>query len=163
MIGEIMPDFEKKKYLAFNDKPSKDYIETVAKLKDLCKKEGINMVNRAFAESIAFNIYDSYKSYRKVKRSSVDDIGRLITKNKKKYDLFHKHRSSIHIDHPSLWNKDKKPFSFVSQNYGISHDDLLNIMEFCEQYGLKVDMCANMSWWFPGQTILLEFTKDNRQ
>ena len=63
------------------------------------------------------------------------------------------------MDHPSLWIKDGKPFSFVSQPYGLGLQDLREIVAYCEEHNLDVLVDAGMSWHYPGATVAVEFTR----
>ena len=63
------------------------------------------------------------------------------------------------LDHPSLWIKDGKPFSFVSQPYGLGLQDLREIVAYCEEHNLDVLVDAGMSWHYPGATVAVEFTR----
>ena len=63
------------------------------------------------------------------------------------------------LDHPSLWIKAGKPFSFVSQPYGLSLQDLREIVAYCEEHNLDVSVDAGASWHYPGATVAVEFTR----
>jgi predicted TIM-barrel fold metal-dependent hydrolase len=63
------------------------------------------------------------------------------------------------LDHPSLWIKAGKPFSFVSQPYGLSLQDLREIVAYCEEHDLDVSVDAGASWHYPGATVAVEFTR----
>ena len=63
------------------------------------------------------------------------------------------------IDHRSLWLKDGKPYSFVTQPYGLSLNDLKQIVAYCEEHGLDVFVDAGLSWHYPGTTVAVEFTR----
>jgi len=63
------------------------------------------------------------------------------------------------LDHTSLWIKAGKPFSFVSQPYGLSLQDLREIVAYCEEHNLDVSVDAGTSWHYPGATVAVEFTR----
>jgi|CZCA01.1.fsa_nt_gi hypothetical protein len=64
------------------------------------------------------------------------------------------------MDHVSLWIKDGKPFSFVTQPYGLSLEDLKEIVAYCEEHNLDVFVDAGMSWHYPGSTVAVELTRE---
>lgn len=63
------------------------------------------------------------------------------------------------IDHRSLWLKDGKPYSYVTQPYGLSLSDLKQIVSYCDEHGLDVFVDAGLSWHYPGTTVAVEFTR----
>lgn len=63
------------------------------------------------------------------------------------------------MDHPSLWVRGGKPFSFVSQPYGLSLEDLKQIVAYCEEHNLNALVDAGMSWHCPGSTVAVELTR----
>ncbi|MDQ4146347.1 MAG: hypothetical protein M3120_01390 [Pseudomonadota bacterium] len=62
-------------------------------------------------------------------------------------------------DHPQLWVKDRKPYSYTSEPYGLSGQKLAKVLAFCEHFRLEVNIDADPSWHFPGNTLFVEFTK----
>ncbi|GEM_PF-2102631 len=60
------------------------------------------------------------------------------------------------MDHPSLWLKDGRPYTFVGQPYGLTFEDLKDILHYCEEYDLTASVDAGLSWWYPGWTVLVE-------
>ena len=62
-------------------------------------------------------------------------------------------------DHCSLWNKDGKPYLFVSEPYPLVMSEIKELVTFCEHYGLTFTIRA-WSRWFPGNTSAIFITKD---
>jgi len=62
-----------------------------------------------------------------------------------------------HGDHESMWLKDGKPHVFVSQPYGLSHNKLMDILQYCEMAGLELTITSYPAWYYPGHVLFLEF------
>jgi hypothetical protein len=60
-------------------------------------------------------------------------------------------------DHWTLFGKEGVPILSVSQPYRLKHDDLLQIMHFCEANNLQVEIDASHSWWSAGMTLAVIF------
>jgi hypothetical protein len=56
-------------------------------------------------------------------------------------------------DHTSLWNKDGKPYVYVSQPYQLSWEPLLEVVKFGERWGLSIDIKPWPSWHFPSRVL----------
>lgn len=63
------------------------------------------------------------------------------------------------LDHVNLFLRDGKAAAFTSQPYGLDWERLRSTVEFCKAHELEVSIDGAMSWHFPGDTILLHFTK----
>lgn len=59
-------------------------------------------------------------------------------------------------DHVSLWRRGKTPVVYVSQPYGIRHEDLRLLTALSDQFGWFVSIDSHRSWHFPGSTLLIE-------
>src|SRR5699024_1940126 len=64
-------------------------------------------------------------------------------------------------DHARLWNKDGKPFSYTSEPYNLSKNDMKKLMDHCEKYGLDFHI-SNNSFHYPAGTLFIEIKKQNR-
>jgi hypothetical protein len=65
-------------------------------------------------------------------------------------------------DHGTRFGKDGVSSLFVSQPYALDHDQLLQIMDFCEANNLQVEIGASLSWWFAGKTLTVVY-KDKEE
>jgi len=61
-------------------------------------------------------------------------------------------------DHTSMWNKDSKPYVYVSQPYHLTCEGLKDISQFCEQFNLSVHITSD-SFYSPGGTLMIEIKK----
>jgi len=59
-------------------------------------------------------------------------------------------------DHSSVFNKDGKPYSFVTQPYRLSYETLKKAIAFCEKHGYELKIFP-ASWYFYGRTIMMEY------
>lgn len=62
-------------------------------------------------------------------------------------------------DHPALLLKDGKPSLFVFQPYGLHGATLVELVAFCQRWGLHCSVDARFSWHFPGVTLLVSLSK----
>jgi hypothetical protein len=65
-------------------------------------------------------------------------------------------------DHGTIFGREGVPVLFVSQPYKLNHDQLLQIMDFCEANNLQVEIDASRSWWFAGKTLAVIFKPKER-
>lgn len=57
-------------------------------------------------------------------------------------------------DHSSMWNKDGKPYAFITQPYGLTTDGVLHLAKYIESdFDVRVD--AGLSWHYPGSTLVI--------
>jgi len=63
-------------------------------------------------------------------------------------------------DHSSLWLKDGKPHTFVTQPYGVDNKTLQEWCRLCDEKGLKLHTDARGSWHNEGRTVLVEISVD---
>jgi hypothetical protein len=61
-------------------------------------------------------------------------------------------------DHTSIWMKDGKIYSIVTQPYAIYGDKLAELVDFARKNSLNVAISARDSWHYPGHTLLVEIT-----
>jgi hypothetical protein len=62
-------------------------------------------------------------------------------------------------DHVSVWNKDGKPYFYVSQPYSMGTEVVAENIEFCREHGLDIDISAWPSWHFPGSVLFITYRK----
>jgi len=140
------------------EKRTPAYEKAVEALEAL-REEDPDLMTRAYAEvSCGYikGLYTSRTSRRGLnlkKSPSRNTFDRLIGRRTNYgYDPLW----SRWMDHPSLWLKDGRPYSFVGQPYGISEEDMREIIAYCDEYNLQSWVDTGWSWWFPGETLLIE-------
>jgi hypothetical protein len=144
---------------------NRPYREAVAALDALISQEGSDHATRAYGEVVQDTLLANFAKARGLKRSNgAVCISRLHGKQCALGYQFSNHRTAggcfpPGTDHPSLWNKDGKPYCFVSQPYGLSHRTLREILAYCEANGFEVEIDAQPSWHFPGRVLTVIFTK----
>lgn len=150
------------------EKRSKKYIEAVKVLQELLEEagdQGIDVVSRAFAEAVSERIRENYLKARGLKETHGE---RCIQRLRGVHCKYWKGNNSCECrppddDHAELLIKGGAPHVYISQPYGIGGVvSLRKIIAFCEKYGFDVDITA-YSWWFPSQTLLLEYTKMGKE
>lgn len=115
------------------------------------REENPGLLTPAYAEASTCYRKHAYRKRYNLRRSPGRNVfERLIGKHAYN-NVFHRW-----MDHPSLWLKDGQPYTFVGQPYGLTFEDLKDIVRHCEQYGLTASVDAGMSWWYPGWTVLVE-------
>jgi hypothetical protein len=67
------------------------------------------------------------------------------------------------LDHPSVWTKDGKLHTIVSQPYHLRYEDMKQTVAMCELLGLEADVDAWDSWHFPGATLLITYRQHARR
>lgn len=61
-------------------------------------------------------------------------------------------------DHSTLWLKDGKPHTFVTQPYGINQETIQEWIRLCDEKGLTLKIDARGSWHNEGRTLLAEIS-----
>lgn len=144
--------------------PSDQYRAVLGAVTALATAEGIDIAERACAEAV---IPFKYKAF--VERCQVEEHkGSHVCEERLKghsrcpetpQNLIHLHNESLPAaDHLAEWEKDGKTTAITSQPYGISFSALKAIVRYCEQNNFEAEIDAG-SWWFPGRTVLIVFTK----
>lgn len=145
---------------AFNSKPSQEFKQVALAIEGLAKKEGYLSVSGAFATGTRDILKEELAAMYKVKESkSMPCIQRLIKgacgiTRQKECEC-----SPPGTDHPSLWNKDGKPYIFVSQPYALSGAALAKIHEFCEQNNLEVEVRTYPAYYYPSAVMTVIYRK----
>lgn len=60
-------------------------------------------------------------------------------------------------DHGALFLKNGKPIFYMSRPYGLSHDELRQIIAFADRWGLTVSIDGLQSNWFPSLTVCVRY------
>jgi hypothetical protein len=106
------------------------------------------------------------EAYKPTYRATTDSIRRLVGKMRiqspKAGEMGNTPPSD---DHGRLFVKDGVPEFYLSQPYGLSHSQLVEILAWCDKFGLTVSISATASNWCPGSTIglIYERKKDEKR
>lgn len=65
-----------------------------------------------------------------------------------------------HTDHPAMVFKNKQPYCFISQPYGLYTKQIQDILVYCKIRKLQVDINA-FSVHYPGMTLMVRYWRDN--
>ncbi len=145
------------------EKPSKEYRALVKAVRDLAKTEGEDAALRACAEGMIPYKHASFMKRHKVEPREGGHVCEERLKGKKRCpetasNLIHLGEQLPAADHLSEWKRDGKTAAITSQPYGVSYRSLKEMVAYCERNGLEADIEAG-SWWFPGSTVLIVYTK----
>ena len=61
-------------------------------------------------------------------------------------------------DHDGLWLRDGKPWAWTTQPYGLRHECLRAMLDFCDAHDLEMTVSGG-SWHFLGSTVLVVITR----
>lgn len=132
---------------------SPGYEKAVAALAAL-RKEDPTLMTAAYAEASSTFIRLAYRNSRRLRRSPGRNVFERLLGKQTYHNVFRPW-----MDHPSLWLKDGKPFTFVCQPYRLSLDDIREIVRYCDAHDLDLDICSGWSWHYPGRTLFIELSK----
>lgn len=88
-------------------------------------------------------------------------VCRLLDKRCSHYGASSCPNSPPETDHPSLWCRDGKAHTFVSQPYQLLDPERLD--RFCRERGLKCTITTWPAWHYPGAVLHVEITKEERR
>lgn len=142
--------------LNYRNAPPTNYVAVGTALQKLRTKEGDLYLHAAAAEILAPAVLDEIQKGG-LKPASKAHIRRLFTKKCRRGCDCHRPPGD---DHGSLWLKDGKPHTYISQPYGLVQDQLREIVEFADAHGLRVEIGAARSFHFPGKTICVEYRRE---
>lgn len=134
---------------------SPTYREAVRALTQLGKREDLDSVRRAAADVLSEAIRSKFLKQTGAKKSQVKELHwrRLIGKRPTIAN------SDPVDDHRSLWNREGKPWAYVSQPYVLNTADLREIVKRCDENKLHAQVRADASWHFPGKTVAVILTR----
>lgn len=134
----------------FMDNPSAAYRDAVRALRVLADAEGEEMATRAFGEAVAELRRADWAAENGFEESQAhQSIHGLLGRQALKDGVLYLPGG----DHTSVWNKEGKPHTLVSQPYDLRWEDLTELVAFCKQWGLMADVAAWPSWHFPGSAL----------
>jgi len=153
--------WKKRRFFGDNeDNPKID--ESIELLRRLTREDSFDTARRVYAEATYINMEQAYIEGRGVTRSQAKVCIRWLTGGRcgefKSPDYYCGDCHPPGMDHPSLWNKGGKPYSYVFQPYGLDNETLEELMAYCEKHGLSCSVNSE-SWHFPGGTLIVELRR----
>jgi hypothetical protein len=135
----------------FNHNPSPEYTRAVEALDALLQVSSLAEVERACAAALH---EPRRQAYAEKHGEEVTDPATLAALPDSPL------RQVSWYDHQSEWVVDGKLASVVVQPYhDLSFQTLQHLVKECQEKGLHVSVSAVRSWYYPGWTLLLEFTE----
>lgn len=142
----------------FKSQPSLLYIRAVSILRQLIKQEGLDSVQRVYAQATWPVTLKQYIESNELKiTSGTHNITRLTTSNG--LVAFKPIRLRCE-DHSTLFLKDGKPYSFITQPYALNLPSMRQLANYCEENDLDVFVNSFQSWHFPGSSLMIEIKKN---
>lgn len=114
----------------------------------------LHRATEVFAHVTADKCRDVFADTHKLKRSSVDPcamrlLGKHCLHRRAKHCPDHMPPSG---DHVSLWNQDSKTRLMVWHPYGIIHNDVRRLVEYCDRLGFEFSIDAH-SFYYPNSAL----------
>ncbi len=132
------------------------YRDAVRALRQVALSEGLDRAQRAVADALAGVTHLNFLKGTGATESRVQvkHWRRLIGERpiEARYDPVD--------DHCSLWNRERKPWAYISQPYHLETHDLREIVARCD-HGLTATVRADVSWYFPGGTLAVIWTRQD--
>lgn len=114
--------------------------------------------SRVYAQALSSRIESAWAKSHKVKKSSgALCVQRLLGK---RCGMPYGKACACRppgADHPTLWQKDGKPFCYVFHPYGLEIDQVEALSQFCRSHDLEYLIDAG-SFYFPNHTIMVIVT-----
>lgn len=66
-------------------------------------------------------------------------------------------------DHTSVWNRDGKPYIYVTQPYHLPDDVLVAMLKVCDRLGLRLRVDSAPAWHDPGAILVEVMRRDGRK
>ncbi len=140
-------------------KRSEAYTTAFRALQKLLKEEDMNAVQIAYSQVVEDEIRQNFINYHNIKESTKTCALRLIGKQ-----CTSSHSDCIPpgLKECTLWLKNGNPFMFVAQQCGLGHEELIELIDYCKKYGLKMRITGEKQWHNPGNvfTVILTADKD---
>lgn len=145
----------------FINKPSALYSQAVGALSTLIEAEGVDAALRAYAQATWEEHQEQYAKNHGLRPSK----GRIcLARLLGKRCDFHSDHSGVPCrppgaDHDSLWLKDGKPYTYTSQPYSLTLEEMRALVALCDRHGLEVSVTTWPSWHFPGGVLTMEIRR----
>jgi hypothetical protein len=136
-----------------------EYEAAIAALKKLISPNGdTNMATRAFAEAVCHYTMKKWAELRGLKKAGGHPcINRLLGKRCNGWG--DEPCFPPYSDHLTMWNRDGRPYCLVSQPYGLTNEQVKEILNFCKDKGLTIDIDTWPAWHFPGRVLHVLFRR----
>lgn len=144
---------------------SADYIRVVNMLRALPDEDA---AHRAFAEATHESRLLKWAKQRELKRSDGHAcIARLLGRRCMMLDPRPRNQEGPPCtppgaDHSDLWIRGGKPVVYTTQPYQLSHKHLVELVEFCNRWGLEVKVDTWPGGHFPGSVLWIEIVTVGR-
>ena len=132
------------------------YRDAVRALRQVALTEGLDRAQRAVADALAGVTHLRFLKGPGAKKS------RVRVRHWRRFMGERPTEASYgHVDdHSSLWNRERKPWAYISQPYHLDTHDLREIVARCD-HGLTAIVRADVSWYFPGGTLAVIWTRQD--
>ena len=143
----------------FMEDPSEAFEQAVGALCDLLEAEGPESVLRAYAEVMEEAASKAFCEHWQVEQApgSTDCTARLFGKRHRDPDTpagpSCRYCHPPGSDHAKLYVRDGEGAVFLSQPYELGWEEMQELVEWCRERGLRADVSARESWYFPGWTV----------
>lgn len=144
-----------------DDLTVKQYIKTVKEIRKLLERDTFDPIDtcfRAFGEAIASPLKKQWEEVAGLRESSGVPCPERLTKHR--CSCGWSHELAPGSDHTSLWLENGKPKLYITQPYDLSYEKMKELVAFCEEKGLRVDVHGRGSWHFPGYTLKIVIAKN---
>ena len=138
---------------------SEAYEKAVEALTRLLKEEDPDSVERACAEILAPIREKKFLEWRELERYldlPRNCVAELLGKRHR--DPCCEYCGPPVDDHTQSFVKDGKIITLVTQPYDLSWETMHKLVEYCRRLGLRADVSAQNSWYFPGRTLAIQLT-----
>lgn len=142
---------------SFKHNPSDSYWKTVQVLTELLDMEGLDSVQRAYADAVQNTIFLNYAANDQLQQSALP--GDVASLNRGHAIIAGRSVRLKCEDHSTLWLKDGKPYRYVTQPYKLEISSMRELVDYCDRNSLSVRVNAFQSWHFPGNSLMVELKK----
>lgn len=148
----------------WNKRYSDQWKNAVCTLEALADTEGSEHAWVAAIEALAERQRAKWAESRSLKRTSGREciarlLGRrcqVIHRDSDEHEIPHQ---PPYADHSRLWIGPNGSMMYTTEPYGVSLDQMREIVAFCDRYGFDVRVDPRAAWHFPGGTEALVYTK----
>ena len=131
----------------FMREPTKQYMETLTQLQGLLQEEGLDAVQRVYADATSDAIKQDFQEFRDLENETPGGRRKIGTLMEPPGDHF------------NGWTRNGKRVLLISQPYELKGKDLLRLAMGAEAHGLDLRISAGASYYYPGQSMMVELWK----
>ena len=143
----------------FKDKKSTVYLEAIRALKQLEQEEGHDAVLRVAAQVIQVG-RKAWLSKKWKGLSSQPCLGK-VGDGRHRHNLNDSCPQLPGADHTEMIKTETGAYLYVTEPYGLSWDNLRDMVEMCQERRLAMSIEARLSTHFPGETLAIIVTRDH--